>query len=113
MSFEQKIQQWVSIDNQLKDLSDKMRELREKRNSLCVHLTNYAKENNLENASVKVSDSRLKFVTSRVQPQLTFKYLEKSLGEIIKNENQVKQIVEYVKQNRESKTVSEIKRYYN
>ena len=50
---------------------------------------------------------------TKVQSPLTFKYLEKSLGEIIKNENQVKQIVEYIKNKREVKVVPEIKRFSN
>ena len=31
MSFEQNIQQWVAIDNQIKILNDRMKELREKK----------------------------------------------------------------------------------
>ena len=34
MSFEQNIQQWVSIDNQMKTLNDKMKELRGQKNNL-------------------------------------------------------------------------------
>ena len=42
---------------------------------------------------------------------LTFKYVEKSLGEIIEDENQVKKIMDYLKKNRDIKSVAEIKRY--
>ena len=31
MSFEQQIQQWVAIDNQMKILNDKLKELRDKK----------------------------------------------------------------------------------
>ena len=48
-----------------------------------------------------------------VPAPLTFRYIEKSLGEVIKNESQVKQIVEYLKNKREIKSVSEIKRFSN
>jgi dihydroorotase len=44
---------------------------------------------------------------------LTFKYIEKTLGEVIKNESQVKLIMEHLKLKRETKIVSEIKRLYN
>jgi hypothetical protein len=46
-----------------------------------------------------------------VPAPLTYKYLETSLGEIIKNETQVKQIINYLKEKREIKLVSEIKRF--
>ena len=112
-TFEQKIQSWVSIDNQLKLLNEKVQELRDKRNDLSENITKYAQTNNLQNATIQISDGKLKFANTRVTAPLTFKYLEKSLGEVIKNESQVKQIVEYVKEHRDSKIVPEIKRLSN
>jgi hypothetical protein len=112
-TFEQKIQSWVSIDNQLKLLNEKVQELRDKRNDLSENITKYAQTNNLQNATIQISDGKLKFANTRVAAPLTFKYLEKSLGEVIKNESQVKQIVEYLKENRDSKIVPEIKRLSN
>ena len=108
MSFENQIQQWVSLDNQLKQLNEKVKDLRDKRNNLEENITSYASENNLSNATVKISDGRLKFTNTKVQEPLTFKYLEKTLGEVIKNESQVKLIMEHLKQKRAVKIVPEI-----
>ena len=113
MSFEQQVQQWVSIDNQLKILNDKIRDLREKKLKLTTNLNDYAKENNMSNSTIQISDGKLKFASTKVQSPLTFKHLEKSLSEIIKNETQVKQIVEYIKTKRDVKIVPEIKRFSN
>ena len=63
------------------------------------------------NAPIQIGDGKLKFASTRVSNQLTFKYVEKSLGNIIKNETQVTQIIEYLKTNRDSKMVPEIKRF--
>ena len=98
MSFENQIQQWVSLDNQLKQLNEKVKELRDKRNNLENNITSYASENNLSNATVKISDGRLKFTNSKIPEPLTFKYLERTLGEVIKNESQVNLIMEHLKQ---------------
>ena len=113
MSFENQIQQWVSIDNQLKVINEKAKELREKRNTLTENITNYAQVNNMYNSTIQISDGRLKFANTKVTAPLTFKYLEKTLGEVIKNESQVKTIIEHLKQKREIKNVSEIKRFSN
>jgi hypothetical protein len=113
MSFENNIQQWVQLDNQLKQLNDKTRELREKRNSLEQNITTYASSNNLSNATVQISDGKLKFSNTKVPEPLTFKYLEKTLSEVIKNESQVKLIMEHIKQKRAVKIVPEIKRFSN
>ena len=69
MSFESKIQQWVSLDNQLKQLNEKVKDLRDKRNDLEENITSYASENNLSNAIVKIGDGRLKFANTKVQEQ--------------------------------------------
>ena len=113
MSFEQNIQQWVSIDNQIRLLNDKIHELREKKIRLGENITNHVEENNLRNATVQISDGKLRFVNTKVSSPLTFKYVEKSLGEVIKNQTQVKQLVEYLKEKREVKVVPEIKRISN
>lgn len=113
MSFENKIQQWVQLDNQLKKLNEQTKQLREQRNSLESNLTNYAKTNNMADTTIKVNNDKLKFVDTKVPEPLTFKYLEKTLGEIIKNESQVKVIMEHIKQKRAVKIVPEIKRFSN
>ena len=113
MNFENQIQQWVSVDNQLKQLNEKVKELRDTRNNLEENITNYASQNNLSNATVQISGGKLKFVNTKIPEPLTFKYLEKTLGEVIKNESQVKLIMEHLKQKRAIKVIPEIKRFSN
>jgi len=113
MNFENQIKEWVQIDNQLKLLNDKTKLLREQRNKLNENIINYANNNDIFNSQIQISDGKLKFTNTKVSSPLTFKYLEKCLGEVIRNENQVKQIMEYVKSKREIKTVAEIKRFSN
>lgn len=113
MSFEQQIQQWVHIDNQLKTFNEKVKELRDKKNSIFEKINNHIEENQLNNNTIKISDGQLKFVKTKESQPLTFKYLENCLSEIIKNEEQVKKIVEYIKNKREVKYIPEIKRFYN
>ena len=113
MSFENQIQQWVSIDNQLKQLNEKVKEMREKRNTLEQSITNYTASNNLSNATINISDGRLKFANTRIPEPITFKYLERTLNEVIKNESQVQIIMEHIKQKRTIKIVPEIKRFSN
>jgi len=113
MSFENKVQQWVQIDNELKKLNDQVKQLREQRNSLETNLTTYAKTNNMTNSILQLNQDKLKFVDTKVPEPLTFKYLEKTLGEIIKDESKVQLIMEHIKQKRAVKIVPEIKRFSN
>lgn len=111
MNFENQIQQWVTMDNQIKLMNDKIKEMKDKKAKITEGLLDYSKANNLSQSTVQISDGKLRFVSTKVQSPLTFRYLEKSLNEIIKNEGQIKQIMEYIKSKREVKIVQEIKRY--
>jgi len=108
--FEQQIQQWILLDNQLKSMNEKVKEMRDKKSSLSENLIKYADSNDLKNRTIQWNDTKIKFHETKVASLLTFKYIEKSLKEIIKNEQQVKQILDYLKDHREFKTVSDIVR---
>lgn len=109
-ALDYQLKQWIGLDNQIKSLTEQLYDLREQRQNMGNHLFKYATTNNLVNTSIKSGEDSVKFINTRVSSQLTFKYVEKSLGSIIKNEGQVKQIIEYLKTNRETKIVPEIKR---
>jgi len=113
MSFEQHIQQWVSIDNQMKQLTDQIKNLRERKNTLNDAIFNHVENSNLTNTAIQISDGKIKFIKTKDTQVLTFKYLETCLHEIIKNDDQVNKIIEYVKNKRDVKYVAEIKRFYN
>ena len=113
MNFEQTLQQWVVLDNEIKNYNQKLKEIREKQKNTEDILINYACSKNLLYSTIKLQDNKLKFVNTKITSPLTLKYLEKSLGEIIKNSEQVKAIMNYIKNNRESKIVPELKRFYN
>ena len=113
MEFKEQIQQWVTIDNQLKIIGERMKELRDKKNEITDQINAHIETAELSNSVVKINDGQLKFIKVKETQPLTFKYLETCLSEIIKNEEQVKKIIEYIKNKREITYVSEIKRSYN
>jgi len=113
MNFEQSIQQWSLLDDQIKNYNEKLKELRYKRDNIEQKISQHATNNNLLNSTIKISDGSIKIVNNKITTPLTFKYLEKSLGEIIKNREQVTTIINYIKNNRVYKIVPELKRYYN
>jgi hypothetical protein len=60
----------------------------------------------------KYGDIKMKIVDTNIVESLTFRYLEKSLSDMIKNEGQVKQMMDYIKRNRDVKTVSHVERIH-
>ena len=113
MDLSESIQQWVNYDNQLKSYSNKVKELRAKRNNLTESIFDIAEQNNLQNAVIEISDGKLKFQNVKQTSPLNFKFLKQCLSECINDEDSVKSIIEYIKQKREIKYVNDIKRSYN
>lgn len=110
--FQQNIQNWVQIDNQIKKASANLSQLRERRNNLQDHITSYVEENNLDNAIIEISDGNLKFNSYKQTAPLTFKYVNKCLSECISDEDTVEKLMNYIKEKREFKYQNGIKRSY-
>ena len=65
MNFENQIKQWVNLDNQLKNLNDKAKEIKIQKNYLEKNITDYVHSNNLSNSTVQISDGKLKFLNGK------------------------------------------------
>ena len=112
-SFESNIKRWVSLDNRIKTLSDEAKALREEKSSVNDVIGQHIETNQLEKATIQISDGKLRYVTTKSQSPISLKYLESCLSECIGNTEKVKAIMDYIKENREVKETTELKRYYN
>ena len=113
MVFEQNIQSWVTLDNEIKKTNEKIKVLRDQRNDLSNDILIYIKDNSLDNATIKISDGRLRFMPIKQQTPLTYKFIHECLTKRIQNEAQVDSLMTFIKEQRESKVQTEIKRNYN
>jgi uncharacterized coiled-coil DUF342 family protein len=112
MSFEESVQQWVTTDNKIRSLNEQLKSLREERNSANETIMQYVETKKLTNATVKISDGKLRFVSTRQTAPLTLKYVEECLGKCIQNMEQVGLIMNYIKESRNVKYIPDIKRHY-
>jgi len=112
MEFSDQIRQWVSLDNQLKTLNDRAKELRAQKNAVSEEIIQYVDTHNLNNSVVKISDGRLRFTETTQHSPLTFKHVEDCLKKCIQDEGDVKKIMKLIKDTRQAKSVSDIKRTY-
>ena len=112
MSLEHQIKEWVLADNQMRLYQEKIRSLREARNMLSDNILLFAKQNKLENATIQISDGRLRFQTVKITSPLTFKFIKQCLNECFADKKEVDQIITYIKQKREIQYKKDIKRFY-
>lgn len=103
MNLNQTLQKWISLDSKMKEMNEELKMIRNEKNNLEAILNKYAKDNEMENKVINVNDNKIKFAVTKTSEPITFKYLEKNLGNIIKNENQLEKTMEYLKENREIK----------
>lgn len=112
-TFENKIKDWVLLDNKIHNLNEELKNLKERKDLLNNDINNYMNTNNLTNNTIKINNGYLKLTQTKNTQTLTFKYLENCLKEIIKNEEQVNTIINYIKNKREITYNTSLKRYYN
>lgn len=109
-TFNQKLQQWLIYDTQLKQITEKSKEIRDKKHELTQQIHNHIETHPPITNTIEISGHKLKFCKTKETQPLTFKFLEACLEEIITNEEQVRNIMTYIKNKREITYVPEIKR---
>lgn len=113
MAFEDSIRKWAALDSKISDINTSVKELRNERNNLETSIIRHVEDNSLNGATIKLSDSKLKFINNKITPPLTFKFIKSCLDDIIEDTNEVDEIINYIKDRRESKTSLGIKRFFN
>ena len=111
MSLEENIKNWVILDNNIKDLTEKIKILKGEKASYNKNIIEYISYNSLDNATIKIRNGKLKFVDVNYPQILTYKFLFNCLNKFLNNDEQVMKIINFIKSERDIKTVREIKRY--
>ncbi len=111
--FVENVQKWVALDTQLKSINEKTKILRDNKHSISDKIIEYADSNQMRDRKIDISDGTLRFCEKKEYAPLTFGYIEESLGKLIPNTEHVEHIIKYLKEHREVKTVSEIRRTFN
>jgi hypothetical protein len=113
MSFERAINDWVKADNRVKEYTVILREFRNERNKNQDIILNHISENDALPDTIAITDGQLKFHNNKTTEPLTFKFISQCLTDCISDEEQVAQLIKYIKQKRAIKYVPDVKRTYN
>jgi spore germination protein YaaH len=103
------VRNWVVLDQQLHNIHEKTKELRELKTKATANICDYMKSNNIT-TNIGISNGELRVYDKKEYKPLTFTYVEKCLNEIIKDKNQIEYIMKYLKENRELNITQDIKR---
>ena len=111
--FAQNIKSWVQIDTQLKSINERIKPIREKKNSLTKEIAQYVQNNQLQKKRIDITDGSLGVYEKKEYSALSYGYIEKCLGEIIPDKKHVEYIINYLREHREVKVGFDIRRTYN
>ena len=86
MSFEDNIRKWIQIDNTIKEKQLSIKQLKVEKEQYNENILEYLSENNLENATIKIGDGKLRLVENNTPQALTFKFICESLCEYFQDD---------------------------
>lgn len=109
--MENNIKNWLILDNKIKEFNQKLNELREKKNSYKNDIYNHINNNNLNNATIKIGNDYLKFVETKQNTPISYKFLIEALKNCLTHDIDIENIINYIKTNREIKIINDIKRF--
>lgn len=109
--MENNIKNWLLLDNKIKELNQKINELREKKNNYKNDIYHHINNNNLNNATIKIGNDYLKFVETKQTAPISYKFLIEALKNCLTDDSDIENIINYIKTNRESKIINDIKRF--
>ena len=110
--FVENVKKWVLCDQQLKLIKEKSDIIRDTKHVLSSAICTYMDENNLSQNEIEITDGKLKIYEKKEYSPLTFSYIEQSLAKIIPDKSHVQFIIQYLKENREIKTTTDLKSIY-
>jgi len=108
-TLSQLVQQYLQLDEELQEIQNQQKELREKRTQVQTRIIDYMRDNDLEHRTLKTGKTQLSIISRKQYSAISFSYLDKMLRNIIPDTSQIPSILQYLKENREVKVVSEIR----
>ena len=110
--FTEKVRRWVLLDSQLKIINEKSKTIREEKHGLSSQICQHLENSGNAHRKIMIHDGDLKVYEKKDYSPLTFAFLEKHLGKIMTDPNQVEYVIQYLKEQREIKTTNDLKRSY-
>ncbi len=108
--FKAKINYYIKLDDEIKTLSDALRERRKEKQKFEGELLNFMKENEIDSIKSKSDNSQIELIQKKRTEGLTKEYLTTTLLELLKNRNTTENIINYVYSKRGVVETEKIKR---
>ena len=113
MTFKNNIKTYITLDNNIEELNKEIKKLKNEKNILHNEIINYIQDNNLENVTININNSKLNLITYKQQHILTYKFLKDCFDLFFTDNTISNNLINFIKNNREIRYSKELKRTYN
>jgi hypothetical protein len=110
--LEKNMRQWTILDNKIRELNQEIKAARGQKNEIGSAVCEFMKTRGLENKKIDIGNSVVSIYEKNEYSSLTFGYIEKCLGEIIPEKDKVALIIKQLKDKREIKKSSDLRRRF-
>ena len=110
--LQEQVKSWVTMDNNIRDMTDRIRSIKDDKSDVQGQITDYIKDHSMENSIIRTSDSDIRFTVTRTAAPLTFRHLHTCLTELIGDEEKVQRMISYIKEKRVIKQNMDMKRTF-
>jgi len=107
--FKEKIKNWLSIDNQIRDLKNKIKVLKAGQSDLTPQIMGFMSKNEIHNMNLG-DNGKLKYVKRETSQGITQKLLKQKLVEYLQDEEKGMEALEHILNGREKKENVALKR---
>ena len=108
--MEESIRTWVSLDNRIRQLTEELQRLRDKRSEASDAVLAEARASKIMSARVRVTDGYLRFAQARTTAPLTLRYVQSCLAHCIPDPEQAERVMRFIKEARPTKEETTIRR---
>lgn len=110
--FTEKVKRWVLLDTHIKRIQEKVKELKEERSELDEAICSYLAKHDMQEKKIEIHDGELRYAEKKDYTPLSYSYLEKVLSTIVNEPSTVERILQCIKDQRQVKTRTELRRTY-
>lgn len=102
-NFKDKMNEWMALEDKLEKLNKDIKKIRDEKTTREQKLIEYMKSSNLSNKAIKLNNQKISIGNDNTYTTLSYKYIEETLNKKY-NSSTVKEIIEYLKDERDKKT---------
>lgn len=103
------INQWIAYDDKINEINDKIKktqentkELKKNKENISVKITQYLKDNNMEESSIEINNNKIKLQETSQYSSITLKFLKECLLHYFKDNNEeYETLFNFIKDNRQ------------